>query len=119
MNRKMHKHWKLDTDENSIVWCHIDVKGSTANVLSGEVLDELNDLLDSVAEQKPSGMIILSDKTNGFIAGADVKEFTTIEDEKDALRMLNHGQTVFNKLEDLKFPTLCLINGFCLGLGRL
>ena len=105
------------TDDDNIVWCHIDVKDSTANVLSGAVLDELNDLLDPLSEQNPAGMIILSDKTNGFIAGADVKEFTTIEDEKHALQMLNRGQGVFDKLEALRFPTLCLINGFCLGGG--
>ncbi len=117
MEKKTYKHWKLETDDAGIVWCYIDVKDSSTNVLSSQVLDEFTDILDSVAEQAPVGLIILSAKENGFIAGADVREFTTIKDEKDALLMLNRGHDAFNKLEALPFPTLALINGFCLGGG--
>jgi 3-hydroxyacyl-CoA dehydrogenase/enoyl-CoA hydratase/3-hydroxybutyryl-CoA epimerase len=117
MNKQSFKHWNLNTDDKGIVCCSIDVKDSSTNVLSSEVLDELHDVLSSVAEQGPVGLIISSAKDNGFIAGADVREFTTIQDEKDALMMLNRGHDVFNKLEALPFPTLALINGFCLGGG--
>jgi 3-hydroxyacyl-CoA dehydrogenase / enoyl-CoA hydratase / 3-hydroxybutyryl-CoA epimerase len=117
MNNKKYKHWILETDDDNIVWCHIDVKDSSTNILSTGVLGELTDILDSVAENLPAGLIILSDKSNGFIAGADVREFTTIENEKQALEMLNRGQRAFNKLEALRCPTLSLINGFCLGGG--
>ncbi len=117
MDNKKYKHWRIETDDDGITWCYIDVKDSSTNVLSSAVLDEFNYVLDTVAEQAPVGLIILSAKDNGFIAGADVREFTTIEDEKDALLMLNRGHDVFNKLEALPFPTLALINGFCLGGG--
>ncbi|NNE38860.1 MAG: crotonase, partial [Gammaproteobacteria bacterium] len=117
MVKTNYKHWKLETDDTGIVWCYIDVEDSSTNVLSSEVLDEFSNVLDTVAEQGPAGLIILSAKENGFIAGADVREFTTIENEKDALVMLNRGHDVFNKLEALPFSTLALINGFCLGGG--
>jgi 3-hydroxyacyl-CoA dehydrogenase/enoyl-CoA hydratase/3-hydroxybutyryl-CoA epimerase len=117
MTSKKFKHWKTESDNDGIVWCHIDVKNSSTNVLSIEVLEEFNILLDAVAENMPKGLIVVSDKTNGFVAGADVKEFTIIKDEKHALEMLNRGHHVFNKLEALTCPTLCLINGFCLGGG--
>ncbi|MGY8815508.1 MAG: 3-hydroxyacyl-CoA dehydrogenase NAD-binding domain-containing protein [Gammaproteobacteria bacterium] len=117
IKKNTYKHWKTETDNDGIVWCHIDVKNSSTNVLSIEVLEEFNILLDALAENIPKGLIIVSDKTNGFIAGADVKEFTTIKDEKHALEMLNRGHNVFNKLDALHCPTLCLINGFCLGGG--
>ena len=117
MEKKKYHHWKLETDDDNIVWCYIDVKNSSTNVLSSEVLDEFSDVIDTVSAQAPAGMIIASAKEKGFIAGADIKEFTTIEDEKDALTLLNRGHDAFSKLEALSFPTLALIKGFCLGGG--
>ncbi|MEX2353877.1 MAG: 3-hydroxyacyl-CoA dehydrogenase NAD-binding domain-containing protein [Gammaproteobacteria bacterium] len=117
MNDKTYKHWKLETDEHGIVWCHIDVSGASTNILSAEVLDEFSDLLDNLAASPPKGLVILSDKTNGFIAGADIREFTRIESPEDAMQMLKRGQSAFDKLDALSCPTLSLINGFCLGGG--
>lgn len=117
MNEKSYKHWKPVTDANKIVWCHLDVQDSSANILSAEVLDEFNELLTAIAANPPAGVVILSDKTSGFIAGANIKEFTTIETEAQAVTMLVRGHTAFNKLDALACPTVSLINGFCLGGG--
>jgi 3-hydroxyacyl-CoA dehydrogenase/enoyl-CoA hydratase/3-hydroxybutyryl-CoA epimerase len=112
-----YKHWKLRTDENGIAWCHIDVMDSSTNILSSEVLDEFSSLLDGIEANRPTGLVILSDKKNGFIAGADIKEFTQIKTEKDAMELLNRGHSAFNKLDALNIPPLALINGYCLGGG--
>lgn len=117
MSSNEYQHWKVETDDEGILWCHIDVAESSSNVLSATVLGEFDAILDSVSETAPSGLIILSDKDNGFIAGADIREFTRIENDKDALELVNRGQAVFNKLESLSIPTLALINGYCLGGG--
>ena len=114
---KKFRHWQLKTDDNGIVWCHIDVKNSSANMLSTEVLTEFDGILDILASDPPSGLIILSDKLSGFIVGADIHEFTEIENSDQALTMLKRGQSVFDRLEALTCPTLSLINGFCLGGG--
>ena len=110
-------HWRLETDASGIAWCHLDVQGSSTNVLSGAVLEEFSGLLEDLARDKPKGLIILSDKDNGFIAGADIREFTTIQGEDDARVLLERGHAAFNRLDALPFPTLALIHGFCLGGG--
>ena len=117
MDTATYTHWRIDTDPAGITWCHLDVKDGSTNILSTAVLDEFNRVLDALAEAGPKGLIILSDKANGFIAGADIREFTTIENEEQARDMLNRGHAAFNKLDALPFPTLCLIHGFCLGGG--
>ena len=117
MAKEEYKHWKLETDDEGIAWCHIDVQGSSTNVLSSEVLTEFSSLLDTVESTRPTGLVVLSGKQNGFIAGADIKEFTQIKTEKDAMDLLNRGHSAFNKLDTLNIPTLALINGFCLGGG--
>ncbi len=117
MSNKPYRHWQPQTDEAGIVWCHLDVQDSSANILSADVLDEFIEILETLATHLPTGLVILSDKPNGFIAGANIKEFTTIENEEQAVTMLTRGHTAFDKLDTLACPTVSLINGFCLGGG--
>ena len=62
-------------------------------------------------------MVIRSGKSSGFIAGADIREFTAITDESAALALIRRGQEILGRIEALRFPTIALINGFCLGGG--
>ena len=110
-------HFKVATDDDNIVWLHFDKADAGTNVLNAEVFDQLDQHLQSIAAQSPRGLVILSDKTNGFIAGADITAFTRIKTSDEALGFLHRGQEVFNRLEALPFPTVALIHGFCLGGG--
>jgi len=114
---KQWKNWHLETDEDEIVWLHFDKADSGTNVFSSDVFEEFFVILDQLAEMNPKGLIILSDKGNGFIAGADIEEFTQLESKEEALKLIRVGQSAFDKLEALPFPSLSLINGFCLGGG--
>src|SRR6266567_70666 len=112
-----YRHWRLEADDERIVWLTFDPADKSVNALSREVLEELGLLLDEIARQAPAGVVIRSGKENGFIAGADVAEFTGLADEDSALALIEQGQAVFDRLERLPVPTLCLISGFCLGGG--
>ena len=114
---KQCKNWHLETDEDEIVWLHFDKADSGANVFSADVFEEFFLILDHLAELNPKGLIILSDKESGFIAGANIEEFTQLESKEDVLELIRVGQSAFDKLEALPFPSLSLINGFCLGGG--
>ena len=103
------KNWRLEKDSDNIAWLHIDKADSKANVLSGDVLEELDLILSNLTPENPKGLIILSDKPSGFIAGADIKEFTTLKDSSQATELIMRGQSVFDRLEELPFPTVCLI----------
>jgi len=110
-------HFHVETDSDNIVWLHFDKADAGTNILSAEVFDQLDQHLAQIATQNPRGLVILSDKANGFIAGADISVFTRIETPEQALPFLHRGQEVFNRLEALPFPTVALIHGFCLGGG--
>ncbi|MFQ5659144.1 MAG: 3-hydroxyacyl-CoA dehydrogenase NAD-binding domain-containing protein [Gammaproteobacteria bacterium] len=114
---KRYKHWHLDTDDNNIVWCHFDRQGASTNVLSSGVLAEFDRIIEGIESTSPQGLIILSDKPNGFIAGADIVEFTAIKDRKQAHEIITGVHALFHRLDALTCPTLSLINGFCLGGG--
>ncbi|HUL93204.1 MAG TPA: 3-hydroxyacyl-CoA dehydrogenase NAD-binding domain-containing protein [Burkholderiales bacterium] len=112
-----YRHWKLETDGDKVVWLSFDKAGSSTNVLSAEVMAELDRILDELAAQRPAGLIVRSAKESGFIAGANVEEFTKIKDADDAMRLVKRGWDLYNKLAALPFPTLALVNGFCMGGG--
>jgi 3-hydroxyacyl-CoA dehydrogenase/enoyl-CoA hydratase/3-hydroxybutyryl-CoA epimerase len=112
-----YRHWKLETDGDGIVWLSFDKADSSANILSAEVMSELDAIVDRLAEEKPRALVIRSAKESGFIAGADVEEFTRIKDADDAMRLARRGWDLYNKLAALPLPTLALVNGFCMGGG--
>jgi 3-hydroxyacyl-CoA dehydrogenase/enoyl-CoA hydratase/3-hydroxybutyryl-CoA epimerase len=112
-----YKHFRLETDRDGIVWLTFDRAGSSTNTFSAEVMQELNTILDELAVRKPRGLVIRSGKTSGFIAGADVEEFTRIESTEDALAIVRRGWDTFSKLAAMPFPTAALVRGFCMGGG--
>ena len=69
-------HWAIETDAEGIVWLCLDKAESAVNVLSSEVLLELEALLKPLAAEPPQGLVIYSGKTTGFVMGADISEFS-------------------------------------------
>ena len=114
---RIYEHWRLEQDQAGIGWLTLDKAESTANSLSRPVLEELDQLLDALSAAPPQALVIRSGKAGGFIAGADVREFTTINDEVTALALIQRGQSILSKLAALPLPTIALIHGFCLGGG--
>ena len=106
-----------EIDGDGIAWLHFAKHNSSTNVLSASVLEDFYKELLDLTERAPRGLIILSDKPNGFIAGADVREFTRLENRDQALACIQRGQEVLDRLAALPFPTVALMHGFCLGGG--
>jgi 3-hydroxyacyl-CoA dehydrogenase/enoyl-CoA hydratase/3-hydroxybutyryl-CoA epimerase len=110
-------HWRQETDGDGIVWWCIDKADASANVLSAEVLNELVSMLEQLEHDPPRGLVLHSGKRNGFVMGADINEFTSIESADQAYKLIRLGQQVFDRLEALRCPTVAVINGFALGGG--
>ena len=110
-------HWTLDQDDQDLAWLSLDVAGSGTNILSLSVLDEFRQILERFEEHMPAGIAITSGKPKGFIAGADIKEFTEITRVQLALEKIYMGQSIMDQLDRLSCPTVAVINGFCLGGG--
>lgn len=113
-----YKHWRLESDADHVLWLYFDKNNTSVNTIDREVMEELNtiiDLLDNDTEHK--GIILASGKKNGFIAGADISQFTQFSDIDEAVNLLRHGQQILDKLENCKLPVVAMIDGFCLGGG--
>jgi len=116
-NGRAYRHWKLQRDDDGIAWLHLDMADSSANLLSGDVIGELSDLLQALALDLPKAVVICSDKQNGFVFGADIREFTTLENSRQALAFIERGQALMDRVAALPCPTVSMINGACLGGG--
>jgi 3-hydroxyacyl-CoA dehydrogenase/enoyl-CoA hydratase/3-hydroxybutyryl-CoA epimerase len=86
--------------------------------LDEETLTELTEILDNLHKNKSlKGVIFWSHKDRCFLAGADINLIASMKTESDGANGAEAGQTIFNKIEDLKCPTVAAVHGVCLGGG--
>ena len=116
---KTYQHLSIKTDTDRISWLKLDVADKFVNILNPEVINELLAACKEIKQQAPAptGLIIYSGKSSGFIAGADVKGFVGINDKTSALNFILLGHQLCDSVAALPFPTLAMVDGFCLGGG--
>lgn len=117
MNYKTYQHFNCDTDSDNILWLAIDREGASVNSLSYAVFEELDAVIDEIIIHKPAGVIIYSAKKHGFVAGADITQFTKLKTVEEAYKIIRQAQVILDKLEALPMPTVAMIKGFALGGG--
>ena len=95
-----------------------DRPDSGANIFDAATLDELNEHLDAVEKDASlRGLIIASAKKSIFVAGADLKTLLQAAKTGEMRGFIERGQQVFNRLADLKIPTVAAIHGASAGGG--
>lgn len=112
-----YRHWTLIRDADDLVWATLDKAEASTNTLSADVMAELAQLLDELDGRPPRGLVFRSGKEAGFIAGADIEEFTRLDSAAAALALIERGWSLYNRLAALPYPTLALIRGHCVGGG--
>jgi 3-hydroxyacyl-CoA dehydrogenase/enoyl-CoA hydratase/3-hydroxybutyryl-CoA epimerase len=110
-------NWALESDADGIAWLTFDKPGTSTNVLSHDVLAELDAQVKAFSAKPPRGLVIRSGKAAGFIAGADVKEFIQLESAEQAYELVRPAQRIFDAIERLPCPTVAIVHGFALGGG--
>jgi 3-hydroxyacyl-CoA dehydrogenase / enoyl-CoA hydratase / 3-hydroxybutyryl-CoA epimerase len=110
------RNWSLELDGDRLAWLTFDKPDASANALSRSVMTELNDRLAEVERLQPRGLVIVSAKS-GFVAGADISEFKEARSPVETVPSVRAAHGVMQRLEDLPFPTVAAINGYCLGGG--
>lgn len=87
------------------------------NALNKGSLNELKTLISAAqSDATVKGIIITGEGEKAFVAGADIKEFTTITKE-GSLTLSKKGQSIFKMIEDCPKPVIAAVNGFALGGG--
>jgi enoyl-CoA hydratase len=95
----------------------ITIASPPANTLSKNVLTELSILLDRVENDNEVRVIVIHGEGRFFCAGADIKEFTTIENGEQFSELARYGQKVCDRIENFPKPIIAAVHGAALGGG--
>src|SRR5690625_4283631 len=95
----------------------LTIQSPPANALSSSLLQDLNEKLDQIAEDKQIKAVILKGEGRFFSAGADIKEFTSLQSADDFENVARNGQQIFDKMEQYHIPIIAAIHGAALGGG--
>ncbi|HAV4218077.1 enoyl-CoA hydratase/isomerase family protein [Acinetobacter oleivorans] len=86
------------------------------NALNKEMIQKIDDLLNKVNQAHPRALIFTGQGEKAFCAGADITELQN-KTPTEYLELSRKGQSVFNKISNLPFPTIAVIKGTALGGG--
>ena len=109
---------RRETGDDQICVLTFDRPESGANVFDAATLDDLNEHLEAVEKDASvRGLIIASAKKSIFVAGADLKTLLQAAKTDEMREFIEPGQQVFNRLSNLKIPTVAAIHGASAGGG--
>jgi len=108
------RHWHYETDIDNIAWLTFDKAGESVNTFSAEAMQELGAAIDAISATRPHGLIIRSGKRSGFIAGADIEEFTQLKTTEAAQELARRGWDLYNRIAALPYRR-CADQRFCMG----
>ncbi len=86
------------------------------NPLNMAVFHGLSDAFDQAARDPEIRVVLITGAGSAFVAGADIKELLGY-DTAGGWVASRFQQSVFNKLERLKKPSIAAVNGFAMGGG--
>jgi len=102
--------------KDGIAWITFN-RPKVLNALNRKTVEELRDALVDARDDAAVRVLILTGTgEKAFVAGADIGELaqqTPVSGKEFSL----FGQSVFHLLETIGKPSICAINGFCLGGG--
>jgi enoyl-CoA hydratase/carnithine racemase len=86
------------------------------NALSTALLNELDARLQAIGADGKTRCVVLTGDGQYFCAGADVKEMAVLGRDK-APEVQARGQALFQRLAELRCPTIAAVNGLAVGGG--
>ena len=102
-------------EENRIAILTIN-RPETLNSLNSQILEELENILDSIDINKINALIINGEGKKSFINGIDISEIKKLS-KKEGEEFSKKGNNIFRKIETLPIPVIAAINGMALGGG--
>lgn len=104
-------------------WSHegqiatIKINRPPANALSSGLIKELGIVLDEVESNDDVRVVLIHGEGRFFSAGADIKEFTTVQTGGEFENLATNGQQLFDRMENFPKPIIAAIHGAALGGG--
>lgn len=102
--------------ENGIYTATIN-RPDKLNALNKDVINDLDIFVSEVeSNEEIRAAILTGSGQKGFVAGADISEFTGLSGEQGKA-LAKKGQDIFSRIENCRKPIIAAVNGFALGGG--
>lgn len=115
---------KFELDQDGIALLTIDLPGKSMNIISAQLLDELESMVTRITEDDAiKGAVITSGKVGSFVAGADLDMLLSWTDKledgtpEDLFKAAFRMNDLLRKMETCGKPIAAAINGLALGGG--
>ncbi|MGJ9457140.1 enoyl-CoA hydratase [Oceanobacillus sp. CF4.6] len=96
---------------------YLTIQSPPANALSRSLLKDINEKLDQIEEENMVKAVVLKGEGKFFSAGADIKEFTVLQNASEYESLSTQGQQIFDRIEKFSIPVIAAIHGAALGGG--
>jgi 3-hydroxyacyl-CoA dehydrogenase / enoyl-CoA hydratase / 3-hydroxybutyryl-CoA epimerase len=96
----------------------LDQPDRPVNTLSTDMLDAIDQAITSLMDDAAvEGIVVISGKESGFIAGADVRELRSLHALRDAEALSQRGHAMIRRVRSQSKPLVAAIHGAALGGG--
>lgn len=114
------KNFHFELDGDGVATVLIDRHDESMNTLGEELVLELSSVVDRLEEDDVKAVVIGSAKKD-FLAGADIRMFSSISSQTEAVEALGVLRSSYDRIESLHRergkPVVAAIDGACLGGG--
>lgn len=108
----------LTVDSNGVAFLTLNVPGQAVNTLSDAFTASFAKAFEEVERRQDiRAAVLISSKSDNFIAGADVNMLEKVKTAQDGETLSRQGQEAFQRLSDCQKPFVAAIHGGCLGGG--
>ncbi|HEX6202296.1 MAG TPA: 3-hydroxyacyl-CoA dehydrogenase NAD-binding domain-containing protein [Thermoanaerobaculia bacterium] len=108
---------RLERRDDGLAWLVLDDPAKKVNTLSSRLFGWFDDTVEALAAAPPRGLVIVSGKPDGFVAGADIEELRDLAEPAEVVDMLRRGHELARRFAALPFPKVAAIHGAALGGG--
>ena len=108
---------KLEFLENGVVVLRLGHPDERVVTLTMQRMQSIREILARLRQQKPPGLVIIGPHADMFTAGADINMIREVTDATIGEKLAREGQTLYDEIEALPFPTVAAISGPCVGGG--
>lgn len=110
--------FSLAVRDDGVAILTMDVVGESMNTLKIEFAEQMEQVLQQIkADQRIKGVVLVSGKSNSFVAGADISMLAACQTAQDAENIAKGGQAMFQQIEDMPHTFVAAIHGPALGGG--
>ena len=107
----------LELKESGVAFVRLGEPDERVVTLTATRMFALREILLRLRETRPRGVIFIGPHVDMFTAGADISVIREVTDPKVGETLAKEGQSLFDEIESLPFPTLAAISGPCVGGG--